>query len=317
MRASSAAGHHEARQTVSFERIRPRLRAGRPVVLDADTVASFRARGVELDSPGAVGKLLRCRPADVLDHYRAEVERRVSVVCALTADTTPRALAEVGMEHRSALLTGLAVELAEKAAAESDKPVAVAGVLGSELVCPVAADRLHEELTEHAFRVATAGAELLIVRGQGSRVGLMSAVVAATGTELPVWAVVECTPSAELSGGGSVGPLIGSLTDAGASAVLFEVPAVDVGIQLLERALSLSRDECAFGVLIAGGPDSVTGFPDLGSSPRRWAEGAALLDTHGARIIGGGAGTTEAHTDALARALGAVHPSIPVSVRCR
>jgi hypothetical protein len=63
---------------------------------------------------------LRQRPDDVLDHYRAEVERRVTVVRALTADTTC-ALAEVGMEHRSALLTGLAVELAHQAAPESDK----------------------------------------------------------------------------------------------------------------------------------------------------------------------------------------------------
>jgi methionine synthase I (cobalamin-dependent) len=302
---------------VSFERIRPRLRAGRPVVLDADTVASFRARGVELDNPGAVGQLLRHRPDDVLDHYRAEVERRVTVVCALTADTTPRALAEVGMEHRSALLTGLAVELAQTAAAESDKPVAVAGVLGSELVSPMAADRLHEELSEHAFRIATAGVELLIARGQGSRVCLMAAVVAAAATELPVWAVVECTPTGELTSGGSVGPLIESLHDAGASAVLFEVPSVDVGVRVLERAESLGDEACVFGVLIAGGPDSVTGFPDPASDPERWAEGATLLDSHGARIIGGGAGTTEAHTDALARALGAVHPSIPASARHR
>jgi methionine synthase I (cobalamin-dependent) len=253
----------------------------------------------------------------VLEHYRAEVQRRVTVVCALTADTTPRALAEVGMEHRSALLTGLAVELAQQAAVESQKPVAVAGVLGSELVSPVAADRLHEELVEHAFRVATAGTDLLITRGQGSRVGLMAAVVAAAVTELPVWAVVECLPNGELASGGAVGPLIESLADAGASAVLFEVPSVDAGLRMLDHALGLGSEACVFGVLIAGGPNAVTGFPDTESDPTRWAEGATLLDARGARIIGGGAGTTEAHTEALARVLGAVHPSIPASARYR
>jgi hypothetical protein len=42
-----------------------------------------------------------------------------------------------------------------------------------------------------------------------------------------------------------------------------------------------------------------------------WADHALDLDIAGARVIGGGAGTTEEHLDALARALGAVHPSFP------
>ncbi len=59
------------------------------MVVDSDTAASFRARGVELDSPGALGSLLRERPLEVLDHYRAEVRSRVDVLAALTGDTTP------------------------------------------------------------------------------------------------------------------------------------------------------------------------------------------------------------------------------------
>jgi methionine synthase I (cobalamin-dependent) len=300
---------------VSYARLRDRLRIGRPLILDADTVASFRARGVAVDSPGAVGQLLRERPEDVLDHYRAEVGGLVTVLCALTADTTPRALAEVGMEHRSAVLTGLAVELAQRAVAESPKPVAVAGVVGSDLVSPIAAERLHAELSEHAARVAAAGVELIIVRGQGSPVGLMAAVVGAAATELPVWAIVECLPNGELASGGPIGPLLGSLSEAGASAVLFEVPSVDIGIRELELARSLGEDRLAIGVLLAGGPSSVPGFPDVESNPLRWAERAVDLDARGARIIGGGAGTTEAHTAALAQALGSIHPSIPPSSR--
>src|SRR5687768_10418894 len=130
-RQKPAAGNEQhAAAAMSFERIRHRLKRGRPLVLDADTGASFRARGVALDTPGALGQLLRERPLEVLDHYRAEVRSRVDVLSALTGDTTPRTLSEVGMQHRSALVTGLAVELAFEAASESDKPVAVAGVLG-------------------------------------------------------------------------------------------------------------------------------------------------------------------------------------------
>ncbi len=94
-----------------FSRLRSRLASGRPLVVDADASACFRARGVAIDSPGAVGQLLRSRPSDVLEHHRGEVQSHVSIVTALTQDTTPRALAEVGMEHRSAWLTGIAIEL--------------------------------------------------------------------------------------------------------------------------------------------------------------------------------------------------------------
>ena len=104
---------------MSFPRLKRRLQEGRPLVVASDICASFRARGVALDSPGAIGQLLRERPGDVLRHYRSEIECRVDVVTALTADTTPRALAEVGMQHRASQLTSRAVELALEAALES------------------------------------------------------------------------------------------------------------------------------------------------------------------------------------------------------
>ena len=297
---------------MNYERIEHRLVQGRPLVVGADVGASFRAKGISLGAPGELSLLLRRTPEDVLNHYRTEVACRVDVLCALTADTAPRALAEVGMQHRSAMLTGVAVELALSAAAESLKPVAVAGLLGSDMVAPLAADRLHEELVEHAERLAAAGCELIIARGQGSHLGLMAAVVAAAGTELPTWAVIECRSSAELKALGPVAPLIEGLQGAGASVVIFEVPAVDLGIEMLERSQASVSSEGLFpGVLLAASAESVRGFPDDECAPAHWAERALDLDAHGARIIGGGAGTTEAHSAALAHALGFVHPSLP------
>lgn len=297
---------------MSFESIKHRLFAGRPLVLDADTGASFRARRVELDAPGALGMMLRNTPDEVMRHYRAEVKSRVDVLSALTIDTTPRALAEVGMQHRAALLTGLAVEFAIEAASESPKPVAVAGVLGGERVAPLAADRLHSEYSEHADRLAAAGCELLIARGQGSRLELMAATVAAASTELPTWAVVECLPNGEFITGGAVGPLVEALQDAGASVVLFEVASIDGGIQLLDRVRGIvSAEGMVPGVLLAASTLSVRGFPDSSIEPEPWAQRSLEFDTNGARVIGGGAGTTEAHTAALAAALKEIHPSLP------
>jgi len=297
---------------MSFDRIRHRLQSGRPLVVDSDTAASFRARGAELDSPGALGLMLRERPSEVMAHYRAEVQSQVDVLSALTADTTPRALAEVGMEHRAAQLTRRAVELALDAAAEHHKPIAVAGVLGSDMVSPVAADRLHDEFTEHAARLAAAGCELLIARGQGSRLGLMAAVIAASRTELPTWAVLEYASSDELTTGGSAADLAASLAEAGASAVFFEVAHVNWGLTYLERfRAAFERYGIAPGVLLAGSELSVRGFNDETSDPDHWVERAVDLSLGGARAIGGGAGTTEAHTRRLALALGALHPSLP------
>ena len=299
---------------MNYERISRRLVQGRPLVVGADVGASFRAKGISLDAPGELSLLLRRASDEVMCHYRTEVTCRVDVLCALTADTTPRALAEVGMQHRSAMLTGMAVEFALAAAAESAKTVAVAGLLGGDMVSPLAADRLHEELVEHAERLAAAGCELIIARGQGSRLGLMAAVVAAAGTDLPTWAVVECRGTAESSALGPIAPLIEGLQRAGASAIIFEVPSVDLGVELLDRAQTSIAAEGLFpGVLLAASSESVRGFPDTECEPVHWAERALDLDLRGARIIGGGAGTTEGHTAALAQALGLVHPSLPTS----
>ena len=295
---------------MTFERIRHRLQSGRPLVVDSDTAAAFRARGVELDSPGTLGQMLRERPSEVLAHYRTEVHSRVDVLSALTADTTPRALAEVGMEHRSAQLTRRAVELALEAAGESDSPVAVAGVLGSDMVSPVAADRLHDEFTEHAARLAIAGCELILARGQGSRIGLMAAVVAAARTELPTWAVLEFASGEELTSAGTAEDLVATLAEAGASVVLFEVATVDLGLSYLKRfRQAFTKHHIAPGVLLAASEASVRGFHDETSNPERWVERAVDLSAGGARVIGGGAGTTEAHTHCLAVALGSLHPS--------
>lgn len=296
---------------MSFDQLRHRLSNGRPLVLDADSGASFRARGVELDVPGTLGVLLREQPQEVQSHYLAEVASRVDVLSALTVDTTPRALAEVGMQHRSAQLTGRALDLALEAASDATRPVAVAGVLGSDMLGPMVMERLHEELAEHASRLKISGAELVIARGQGSRMSLMAAVSAAVELELPTWAVLERSNGSEVQQA-SLFDIFEAVRDAGASAVLLEVPSVQVGLAELERARpALDALGLVAGVLLAASANAVRGFADPTSEPEQWADHAIDLAAAGARVLGGGAGTTESHTRALALALGALHPSVP------
>jgi 5-methyltetrahydrofolate--homocysteine methyltransferase len=204
------------------------------------------------------------------------------------------------------------VELAIEATELMARPIAVAGVLGSDMVSPVAADRLHEELAEHAARLAAAGCHLLVARGQGSRLGLMAAVVAAARTELPTWAVIECGPTGDSTVEGDPHELIAALADAGADVLLFEVPHIEIGLRQLERFKHALEAHTMFpGVLLAASENAVRGFDDPLSEPEHWVERALDLSLGGARVIGGGAGTTEAHTHALARALGSLHPSVP------
>jgi 5-methyltetrahydrofolate--homocysteine methyltransferase len=181
------------------------------------------------------------------------------------------------------------------------------------MVSPMGADRLHEELSEHADRIAAAGCELLLARGQGSRLGLMAAVTAAARTGLPIWAVVEATEDGTLGQFGALDELLSMLSDGGASVLLVEVADQRSGQEHLSNFSLSTPGSMALGVLLAASPDSVRGFPDVASDPANWVEPAIELTSRGARVVGGGAGTSEAHTAALAVALGMLHPSVPVS----
>ena len=296
---------------MGFERIRHRLESGRPLVVDADNGACLRARGLALDTPGALGVLLRERGTEVLSHYEVEVASRVDVLTALTAETTPRALAEVGMQHRAAALTSRALELAFEAIQGAGRPVAVAGVLGSDLLGPTGARRVEEELAEHAARLHAAAAELIIARGQGSRFGLLAAVGAAGRTGVPTWAVIE--HDRDVAAGSALPrDLAQQLRDRGASLVLFGMPSVVSALEELSAARAALADAgLKAGVLLAASADALRGFDEESSDLDAWVARALELAAAGARVIGGGAGTTEAHTRTLTTALGLLHPSLP------
>jgi hypothetical protein len=105
--------------------------------------------------------------------------------------------------------------------------------------------------------------------------------------------------------------VISELEQSGVGVVLFEVASTNHGVAQLLHFKQVGCSRIVPGVLLAGGRDSVRGFPDEASNPGLWARDALDLDANGARAIGGGAGTTEEYTALLAQALGELHPSIP------
>lgn len=287
--------------------ILPRLEAGRPLILGADPMAMLRARGVDVEGPSASGRLLREHPMLVADHYELDVASGVDILCALTSETMPRALGQIGMAFRAAALTGAAVDLAHEVSQRAAREVAVAGLLGARSGGPGQADRIAEEYAMHAARLAAAGCEILVTRAFGgagplTRLARLASIVSASSTHLPTWAIIEVTPGLATPEGEPIGECARAAADSGADVVLLEVPSVEVGLGAVER---LPQGALRPGALLAASPSSRAGEPDPSADAAdEWAQGAKRLVEAGARVIGGGAGTTAHHVTALARCLG-------------
>ena len=282
--------------------------------MSADPEASFRSRGVPLKAPAPLGRLLREHPSEAVEHYHQEILAGVDVLCALTAETIPRALGQIGMPFRAAALTGAAVELALEAVESAPRPIAVAGVLGSLQVSTPSADRMTEDLAMHATRLAAAGCELLLAHGYGqpalepglARLARRAAVVSAATTQLPTWAVLELSEVGSTADGERIEEAARSAIEAGAQVVLMVVPGITCAPVILERVRRVLPN-IAVGVC----PGVEVGDAGVASSPgvepaaaiEVWAQGARRLIDGGARVIGGGAGTTARHLAALAALL--------------
>lgn len=235
---------------------------------------------------------MREAPDAVLSFYLREIAAGVDVLAALTTETTPRSLGQIGMAFRAAALTGAAIDLAQEAAQQAPRLVAVAGVLGHTTVREP--DRIAEEYATHAARLVAAGCEIILSRGASepglARLARIAAVGSAAATELPTWVVLELDAGLATVDGQSLDEAASSATAAGAQAILVEVASADAGRRALGRARALG---VPLGVLLATRRDEDAWVADL----------RGLVD-EGARVIGGGAGTELRHVAALARALG-------------
>lgn len=276
------------------ETILARIRSGQAVILSADAASSLRAAGVGLDGSAPLGRLVRERPGEVLQHYEREVAAGVEVVCALTAETMPRALALAGMAFRAAALTGSAIEMALDATAHAGRPVAVAGLLGGRTGAVLAADRIAEECAMHAARLAAAGCEIIVACSVGpfaSKLGRISAIISASTLRLPTWALVE-VKDGRTSDGEDLAECAKSAVDSGAQLMLFEVGTEREGAEAIDQVAG-ALGEAKPGVLLA----------DPAGDPEAWAEAAKRLAAGGAHVLGGGAGTTTEHLAALSAIL--------------
>lgn len=288
-----------------------RLDAGLPILVGGDAASGLIARGASLDGVAALGRLVREHPSVVTDYYGDEISAGVDVLLALTDETMPRALAQIGMAFRSAALTGTAIELALDAVRDTKRKVAVGGLLGSRWIAPVLPERITEEYAMHATRLSTSGCEVILARGLSpamyphgapiARTSRIAAVASACATQLPTWAVLESSDGERVVDGDSLEDAVRGAMDAGAHAVLFDVPTEQAG----QTALSISkRFGARAGVLLAATPDAVHGVPKTEAPVDAWVAACKRLVDSAAMVMGGGAGTTLKHLGALAAVYG-------------
>lgn len=287
----------------SLHAILPRLEVGRPIILGGDPALTLVEMGLPVDGPAALGRLPRDQPDLLVEHYDMEVASRVDVLCALTADTTPHTLGQIGMAFRAAAVTRAAVELAHEATQRAGRAVAVAGLIGSRQPRAIPLDRLMEESVTHAARLAAAGCEVLVVRGFSSATLIRrtrAAAVGALAARLSTWAVVEVDATIARRDGKPIEACVTEAINSGAEAVLLDVADADMGMRAIERATS-AFDEGRIGLVLAAPGNQAGATPPAAEA---WSREAKRLVDAGARVIGGGAGTTPHHTTALAQLLG-------------
>jgi methionine synthase I (cobalamin-dependent) len=279
---------------------RTRPPGGGPLLFGVDPLAALAAE-LSPSERQAPGVLARTRPDAVVRLHEAEIEAGADVLLALTADTTSRALHELGMAFRAAAITGAAVDLAADAADRAGRSVAVGAVLGGPWASRLAEDRLAEEVAVHAARLVTAGAGMIVARAaRGSSDEARWIIVqAACSTGVPTYALLELD---EVSGGGATADDAGAAAvhewarrslELGASALLFEVADAASGVWAFEQVRRVAPN-ARVGLFLRGSD----------TSPAAWSEGARRLAEGGAWALGGGADTTCEHLAALAADLG-------------
>jgi len=225
------------------------------------------------------------------------------VITAATFRTSRRSLAAAGLEARFPELARFAVREAREAASGRAR---VAGSIAPLEDCyrpdlrPPPAQAAREHL-EHAWALAEAGCDLLLVETVAAADEGLAAVAAAAATGLPVWVAAMATPRGTLLDGGDLGEFFRLAVAAGARAALINCTPPD-GVDLALPAAAASG--VPFGAYAhLGEVDAAIPWgraPDL--SPEEYARRALRWIERGATIVGGCCGTGPEHIRAVARA---------------
>jgi S-methylmethionine-dependent homocysteine/selenocysteine methylase len=279
--------------TDTEKRLRERLAAGPPLLLDGATGTELERLGIPSELPLWSARGVIDFPETVLAIHRAYLAAGAEALTANTFRTQRRTLDRAGLGHRAGELTARAVGLAREAAAESGSLV-----LGSappledcfrpELVPDDAS--LAREHEAHARHLVEGGADAVLVETMNTIREAVAAVRAARECGSPVLASFVARSRARLLSGEPLDEAIDAVAELGPLAVgvnCLPLAAVPACLPVLRRSV---LPFIVYANLIGPGAER---------TPQEYARAAAGWIEAGARVVGGCCGTRPDHIRAL------------------
>jgi S-methylmethionine-dependent homocysteine/selenocysteine methylase len=274
-------------------RLRERLAAGPPLLLDGATGTELERLGIPSELPLWSARGLIDAPETVLAIHRAYAAAGAQALTANTFRTQRRTLDKAGQGHRAGELTTRAVALARDAASKHG-----IFVLGS---APPLEDCFHPERVpddnalarehaEHARHLVEAGADAVLVETMNTIREAVAAVRAARECGAPVFASFVSRGGARLLSGEPLEEAVDAVARLGPLAIgvnCLPPEAVPPCLGVLQRA---GLPFLVYANLIGPGEER---------SPEEYARCAAGWARAGARIVGGCCGTRPDHIRAL------------------
>ena len=305
----------------SQSRVRERLRAGTPLVLDAAMGSDLDRRGLPTTLPlwSALGLLER--PDLVRQIHLDNLLAGADIVTTDTFRTTSRTLLKAGLDPaRAPDLDAQAVRLAREARAAAGRPDAyVAGSIAPLEDCylPVFATPPEIALAEHraqASSLAAAGVDLLMIETMPTATEAAIALQAAVETGLPatvgfVCAAPEPDEPVRLLSGETLAFAVERVSQLGSAAIFVNCAAPSVITAALRELRELTTLPIGAYANVGHVDERVGWAPDQRLTGDRYAQDARRWIDFGARVVGGCCGTHPEHTAALRRLV----DSLPLS----
>jgi S-methylmethionine-dependent homocysteine/selenocysteine methylase len=278
-------------------------------ILDGAMGTELRRRGVDTGLPLWSARALMTSPATVLQIHREYCAAGADIITANTFRTTARTFRHGRIPDRSLELTGEAVRLARQARDEMPgNAVLVAGSIAPLEDCYrpdlVPDDRtLRVEHAELAYRLASAGADFLLLETMGTIREAFAACEAARRTGLETMVSLFCGPDGLLYGGEPLEDAVTVLEPLGVAAFSLNCTPARSLTPLVARLRALTP--LPIGVYGNAGRAGREHEEELvcDVSPDEYGHLAREWAAAGASIVGGCCGTGNEHIRAIAASL--------------
>lgn len=284
----------------------------RVLVCDGAVGTMLHAAGASLDM--SLPELCVSRPELVRAVHGAYIAAGAEVIETNTFGACFPRLARHGLESRVEEINLAGVRVARAAAAAATRPVLVAGSVGPATP-PNSRGRLAPATLREAFReqisaLAQGGVDFIILETFGSLDELQDAIISATDVApaLPIVAQMTFVDDGRTLAGETPAEVGARLDQAGLAAVGANCTLGPQGLLEILRELGRHTSLPLVAQPNAGPPSFVDGRFQYTADPAYFARHARRFVELGATLVGGCCGTTPAHIEAVAAAVGGLQP---------